>query len=197
MSARVLWIGGWGIAPSEMEQEVSRLLPVHVHEVRAPEENCLSSLEGFDIICGYSLGSLLLAKHQASLPVSSKVFLFSPILSFTQEGNRGGKVPVRNVRLMQKQLQKNPLETVNSFYQFAQLPYERETLPYAQDSLAWGLEQLVSVVAKPIARATYRIGDNDPLLDHEVIKKEIPRLRVIPNAGHQMANLLASAIDEF
>lgn len=195
---KALWISGWGIDPILLQKELEMALPQISHTVQIPIQNAFDQLDldAFDFLCGYSLGSILLQGQSHITRLKKPMFLFAPFASFLAEDKVGGITPLRNLRLMQKQLLRNPLDTINNFYQHANLPYHLDQLPYPLDDLQWGLQQLAQSQVEPASPCQSWAGANDSLLDAKALPASFS-VTIVPEAGHHISSLLQFSLHAF
>ena len=119
----------------------------------------------FDLVVGYSLGSLLLL-HAAATPgkrgehgslLTGQVAMLAPIFAFSREAGLGGRVSRAELRLLARRLRIAPDEALAGFYARAGLRSPPgPASEFSAAALAWGLEQLEQVAVpasrRPVAR---------------------------------------------
>ncbi|MDP0495366.1 MAG: alpha/beta fold hydrolase [Verrucomicrobiota bacterium JB024] len=232
----VTWISGWA-CPAEATQAFAQsVCPEAAHEIFLPTSICTEKMDtssgapsgvvaeteaGYgakaDIIVGYSTGAFLLLGAWDKLPSAARVVLVAPFADFRAESGRGGKTPAAKLRFLLRWLRRDPLAALQDFYQRAGLGEPPAGLPYAQEELVWGIEQLAEVAqpglagqtdpypkneyASPASAArdsrclTVLVGDQDTLLDAEALRADFPMLTVVPGAGHALADFRKELTD--
>ena len=173
------WLGGWGIPPSWALDALPE------HQWLPPTA---SNLESGSFDAAYSLGaSLLLRKEQAA-----GTTLLAPFFDFKKESGQGGKITRAQLLYIQKWLSRDPIAALNDFYQKADLPLQITELPYPQEDLLWGIEQLLDDVPLPDSplSASAFWGGNDALLDPSQIQSHFERPTILPLATHNLHELL-------
>jgi hypothetical protein len=195
-----LWIGGWGIPASIVKNLACEFFPQTEHVVMAPiQEVKTMDLSGWDRIHGYSTGSLIVMNLWQRIPSHIPVRLYAPIFGFCSEQGLGGMVRSVQLKVLLRQLKKDPLQAVNEFYQFAGLPLTLTELPYSQDDLIWGIEYLLTQMVVPEKiignddRLRVFLGKNDALLDAVKIKEIAPFVTIIAQGTHDLSCLLPNA----
>lgn len=196
---RFVWIGGWAIAPGEIEEAARRRWPEAEHAAIAPgpawREHAAQLIQPGDRVAGYSLGAFLLLRSPPSLVPMNQVMLLAPILDLRLEQAIGGRVQELRLRYMLRQLARKPRETIADFYRSAALALTPPAgLPYPLADLAWGLEQLHRPAGKSrpemFQDAIAVAGDRDPLVDADRLAEHLPGLRILPGVGHDFTPLL-------
>jgi len=220
VNKKVLWIGGWGINPTELRALVSRELVNGTHTVAPPspklEAMLAQSMHEFDVIIGYSLGAFLLLQYIQNQAVKSKednfivpaffdsskeFILIAPFLDFKSESGKGGKVSLTQLRYLERMLKRSPVEAINDFYLRAQLSLPPITaLPYPIEDLQWGISQLITQsittsFSLPL-KTSILLGEKDPLLDSASLAKTFNllmrpnKIQLINNQGHDLTGFL-------
>jgi hypothetical protein len=194
MTKHWVWISGWGIAPERFAEVCQQAFPEFAHTVFAPTDRAIDKLlhAKADRIGGYSLGSLLLLEAAEHIPMETPLYLYGPILGFTQEMGLGGTTPASTLELLQTRLEKSPQKALKLFYRLAGLDEATsETLPYPLEDLAWGLEALAKKQAKPPHSRQIKVflGEHDALLNSQSICKLFTRPIQLPH-GHDYRQLL-------
>lgn len=196
---RVGWVLGWAIPREWFAALVASLLPNAEHILVDPDARTFELLEAqapYDVLVGYSLGSLLLLREAPRAnALTPRVELLAPIFSFCREANLGGRVPRANLRALAKLLARDPAQALAAFYATAQLKgqvWDPRVLP--ADALLWGLQQLdhSSVPAMLPDGWGACVGANDSLLDAARLQEIVPSLRILPHATHHPRDLVAS-----
>lgn len=194
---RWIWIGGWGVPVAWLENLARRVAPFARHTVVPPTPAAIDAInpEQFERVVGYSLGAFLLLKEAAKVPLPS--LLLAPFFAFPAEAKLGGKVRQTQLRVLQRWLRRDPAEALGDFYKRSGLNLPPPaTLPYEIDDLEWGLAQLAEERAPAGLPKNWSgvIGENDPLLDSDLLQTLETRLKVVPRAGHGPEALLRAAL---
>lgn len=198
-----VWIGGWAIAPDDIEAASRRRWPDDEPVVFAPApgavELAVNRVGTDDLLLAYSTGAFLLLRSPAATRVRpQQVTLLAPFIDLRRELQLGGRVEEMRLRYMQRRLQRDPRAALAEFYQSAELPLPPpRSLPYALSDLAWGLEQLLrpagDVPWATLRGATALAGETDPLIDAAGLQLHWPELRVVAGVGHDLERLLEAA----
>jgi hypothetical protein len=198
-------ISGWALPPEWFEEQIRQVFPdksvngiypLHPEDSREAK-NLLKNLSS-DLIIGYSLGSLWLAKYQKFLPggCQQKVLL-APILAFPKEENKGGITNKTQLKYLTRVLKQNS-QNSSSLVEFFKdckivIPeHHLKNIP-CREALMRGLNFLARESIHPGSLESFQqilIGECDHLLDPYRLKQLIPNLRVIKNAGHGLGPLL-------
>lgn len=198
---RWLWLGGWGLTPQWQAELLSRYWSDVEHEVLYPGELCMTKfyecLATGDVtgVGGYSLGACLLLREFQE-PPNMPVQLLAPIFDFNAEAAKGGRLKRAHLHALLRWLRRDPLAALNDFYQQAGLEVDSvKTLPYKVEDLIWGIEQLQSTSVEYSRWKNVRalIGERDALLDPVMMQQLWPELTILPNAGHDLNELLKEA----
>ncbi len=194
MGRRWAWIGGWGISTEVFTATVRECWPRDTHTVFAPDRRALAQVSacGADIVAGYSLGALLLLSED-TWPEGLPLMAVAPFLAFDADAGLGGTTATAVREMMRGRFDRNPSGTLRTFLRLAGLPgLVTDPLPYAAEELAWGMDALGTLRAKPatIRRTRCYAGTNDPLLSFEQLALHIGALRLIEGAGHDFRQLL-------
>lgn len=193
---RWIWIGGWGLPPTWLQQRVKHAFPAAEHSVLPPGPDAVDQIDWrqFDRVGGYSLGAFLLLKQAETVPLPA--LLLAPFFAYSAEPGVGGKIRQVQLRYLGRWLRREPTAALADFHARAQLslPSSAE-LPYSMDDLEWGLQQLADerVSGRFPEGWTGIIGDCDPFLDANELVAAEPRLQVIAGAGHDPTSLLLGA----
>lgn len=199
------WVSGWGISVEIFKEWAQGEWPGYAHVVVEPREGAVEELrklnesgKGLARVGGYSLGALLLLSEGVDL-VKNEGLLLAPFLGFCKEDGLGGRVERRSLERLRKLFQRNARWGLVSFYDFAGLNLQAdEGLPYAEDDLAWGLEQLLElrVEAESVRELREVIccyGDRDALIEGTVFEQVFGdvglRTRLVQGAGHDFRKL--------
>lgn len=196
MTQKWIWLGGWGIAPAEIERLAIARWPGFSHRAIIPGQDWKETTtqaieEGIDFLVGYSLGAFLFIRDR--LAYSGRCTLLAPFLDFRAEHSQGGKVSTTQLKFLIRWLKRDSLRAVDDFYRTAGLsiPVPR-TLPYPVEDLIWGIEQLLTTSANSSngPEAATAIGRNDLLLDATALTQLFPEIKLLPNTGHDLADLI-------
>lgn len=193
---RMAWVLGWAVPECYFSELVHAQFPGIEHVIFEAQENVCDRLEKFgpfDWIAGYSLGSLLLLKNVERAQRLGRVALLAPIFAFTQEKNKGGQVPLAQLRQLRRWLKNDPRAALADFYQRAGLALSAEH-PSTTDltKLLWGLERLELDEVSPTLPPSWCAwcGEADPLLNAVRLHGMAPGIIVVPGAGHGPPALL-------
>ena len=197
-------ISGWALPPQWFEEQIQRVFPgksvkgiYPLHPGGSREAKNLLQNISSDLIIGYSLGSLWLAKYQNFLPGGCQKVLLAPILAFTKEENKGGitnKTQLKYLKrvLMQNSQNSSPLVEFFKDCKIVIPEYHLKNIP-CREALIRGLNFLARESIDPESLEGFQqilIGECDHLLDSIKLKQMIPNLRVIKNACHSLGPLL-------
>ena len=196
-------ISGWAIPENWFAEQLKIAFPNSKLKIIYPE-NPSSKEEAKNILrlfpsqlyIGYSLGSLWLLKYQRFLPKNCQKVIISPILSFLDKGNLGGKTSESQLKYLIKLLirSSNYDEVLRKFFFDAKLPYPETHIHEIRDKkiLIKGLEFLKdsSVTGKDTNEFISIIGEDDTFVDAEILKNHIPQLQIIKGVGHSPIPLL-------
>jgi len=196
-------ISGWAIPKTWFADQIKKAFPNAKIQVVYPEnpdkkEEARYILNRYQskLFIGYSLGSLWLLKYQNYLPQSCDKAILAPILAFLNKVNLGGKTSEGQLKYLIKILNGSlsKKEVLKDFFFHADLPYPETQIDDVPDRkiLIKGLEFLKnnSVTGKETKDFLSIIGENDNFIDADVLKKHIPQLKIIENAGHSPTHLL-------
>lgn len=200
----MLWISGWGLPPSWLNERVEGVFPGENHTVVPPSRQAMKLLcdpARFDRVAGYSLGAFLLLKsllgpeEQRVDPKKTSIALLAPFFSFPSESGHGGRIPSAQVIFLARWLKKDPHSALRDFYRrsgLAVAPSSLSSLPYPFGDLLWGLEWLINGQIAPFWSLDWigLCGEDDPLLDAERLKDLVPSLQILPGTGHNPEPML-------
>lgn len=191
---RWAWITGWGVSPDVFAAVVRECWPHAEHVVFAPDRHATERLraERADVLAGYSLGALLLLAAER-WPEDRPLVAVAPILAFDTEAGLGGTTPAAARLAMRAKFERNPSVQLKIFQRLAGLSgLPVNPLPYAAAELAWGLDALGELRAKPVnvRRARLYVGKHDPLVVTEQLREHTDTLQIIATAGHDFRQLL-------
>lgn len=188
---RISWVSGWGLPVWYLEELVNRFYPQHSHRIILPEKSFFEALsrEHSDVIVGYSFGAYLLLKEGIHFREAQLKFL-APIIDLRKEKSKGGNVSETQLNWLKRGLKRNPIEMLNDFYERAGLGLEINELPYCEEDLIWGIDQLMkSLDVDCMGEAC--VGSCDALLNTDTLSKFIPRLKIIPHGTHAPETLFS------
>lgn len=193
---RCAWLLGWATPSSWFEPFARRAYPdgEHVFFAATPDGLAdLASSGAFDVVAGYSLGSLLLLDSAASSIAAGEIALLAPIFGFPRERDLGGKVFLTQLKALARWLRRDRAAALNDFYFRAGLNVRPDDVALlTTDELIWGLEQLEKLTAPihlPNGSSGW-IGDGDPLLDGAFIAQHEPRVRLVRGGTHHPETLI-------
>jgi len=197
-------ICGWALPPNWFGEQIQLVFPnSRVKTLYPANPFCSESAKKAlndnpaDLYIGYSLGSLWLFMHRQYLPSSALKAALAPILSFTHEGERGGKTPKTKLKYFLRLLERG-LETgqaaLKDFYTVCSAPFPDDRLNEVpqRSALIKGLEFLESALAPPASTKDFITvsGEKDIFLDSEILRRYIPGLLVEKAVGHSPGPLL-------
>ncbi len=201
---KITAICGWAITEDWFENCIKQVFPecnVNAVYPNNPSdsneaEKIINKNYSSDIFIGYSLGSLWLAYHKEFLPKDCVKILISPILGFSREHSKGGKIPSRQLKLFKQSLKRgNDIKyLLEDFFKLGSIKippdYKKESL--SKDLLLKGLEFLekYSVSYSEVRDFIVILGGRDPFTDGKILIKFIPHLLIISDADHNPEPLL-------
>ncbi len=203
MGSKHLVLGGWGVAPEAVRSRLAGVLPVAditaLPPTRASLEAALASPKETTLV-GWSLGAHLLldAASAGKVPADRRIILVCPFFAFPSEVGEGGRIALTQVKFLRRRLTRDPHAALADFYQRAGLRLEAPAEPpYPTDDLLAGLDLLADPAPRhtPSSRplpssALLLAGASDPLVDHRRLLELLPALRVLPEAGHDIADFV-------
>lgn len=201
-------ISGWALPGQWFQGQIEKYFPDAKINVLSPSdpgdpqeaERLLNSVKA-DIYLGYSMGSLWLMTHQKKLPQESVKVVLAPILAFVRERNRGGKTPETKLKFLMRQIKRKPQDPspLRDFYSSAGIQISEVWLNKVPQNeiLLKGLEFLQTAPVPEIDDSTVvaLAGKEDVFLDGEELKRHLPQLKIITDAGHAPGPLLKSLAD--
>ena len=196
-------ISGWAIPESWFADQIKDAFPGSNVNVVYPdnpenEKEARNILNRFpaQLYLGYSLGSLWLVKYQDELPSNCHKAILAPILSFLNTQPFGGKTSKAQLKYLIKILSSDSSNknVLQDFFFHADLPYPEsqiEEIP-ERNILIKGLKFLENntVTGKDTNHFLSIIGENDTFLDAGILRRHIPHLEIVKNAGHFPTPLL-------
>ena len=201
---RFLWISGWSVPPTWLASQARDAFPEATHTAVPPSEaNAGIAQEKFDVLGGYSLGALWLLMHQKDFPENVPVVLLAPIISLVAEYGDGGRVALAQLRLQRRRFRQQAKASIEDFYRHSGLEnilpavgeLSNEQIAALDTELSW-LEEWRAAVPPPKNWRGF-VGQEDPLLDAEVLQGKWPALRLVSQAGHAPGPLLRAAAQKF
>ena len=207
---KIGWVSGWAVPERWFAALAEAAFPGAVHVVVAASPSALEELEAagpFDLIVGYSLGSLLLMQEFANprkgvrlcLLRSSdgaqhcRIAILAPVFAFSREAGLGGRVSRAELRLLARRLRIAPDEALAGFYARAGLSLPSgPASEFSPATLAWGLEQLEQVAVPASLPPKWRAycGAADALLDAACLHALDSGIVIVPQATHDPAALI-------
>ncbi len=123
----IAWVLGWAIPEPWFATLAHAAFPEAQHHFFVPSPSVIDTVEAagpFDVIYGYSLGSLLLLLNAARVSQLGRVDLLAPIFAFPREDALGGRVSRTQVRQLARWLPRDPAAALTDFYHRAGLGIE-------------------------------------------------------------------------
>ena len=209
-------ISGWALPGQWFQAQIENYFPDAKIKVLYPShpdnpreaERLLESAQA-DLYIGYSLGSLWLMTYQQMLPPASVKAVLAPVLAFTSERNRGGKIPETKLKYLIRQIKRDPKDPspLLDFYASAGIKISDGWLNAVpeNEALLAGLEFLLTAPVPDVGGQNFLalVGKEDRFLDADKLKDHLPQLEIIADAGHapgpllkRLANILDSASHE-
>jgi hypothetical protein len=156
-----------------------------------------------DLIVAWSIGAWrVLEAASRGVEISGMVLLLAPFVAFPSESQLGGKCSATQVKFLRRWLQREPLAALADFHQRARLGAPPAELPYPAADLLEGLDRLAEDASPTLREFAARglprnwqalIGDDDPLLDAETVRRSLPGCVRVRDAGHAIADLLRAS----
>jgi hypothetical protein len=173
--------------------EARTALPEYEHSAITPDaEAVFSALQSeADILGGFSFGAHLLLSIDDPRPR----ILLAPFVDLKSEAGLGGAVATTQIKHLLRWLKRDPVAAIADYHHRIGTSPPPQPDPHDIPKLAWGLEQMLALtpVSGRLPSGSIAVaGKNDPLLDTETLKKNLPCLQVI-DCGHQLQPLLAAA----
>lgn len=199
---KVGWLGGWAVPEDWFAGLVRAAWPDAEHRCIAPSSNAWQRLEAggpYDLVVGYSLGSLLLLREPARAERLGRVALLAPIFAFPRESEAGGRVGLTQLRYLRRWLRQEPDAARTDFYRRAGIDVPADAAGcFCGDELQWGLDRLERDEVVPKLPAGWRAwcGNEDPLLDGARLAALEPAITVVAGATHHPAALLRALAEE-
>jgi len=194
---KALWVNGWGVGRAALQDLVESRYPnldhICVDPVETWKEEAYRSIDDVDWILGYSTGAFLLLREERLLKMARRAMLFAPFVDFRSESGLGGKTRRVQLEILIRRLRKDPLQAVSDFYSRASLSFSNPaTLPYSQEGLLWGIEQLKEERGREgcLLEIPACIGETDALLDSDRIASLGGEIETFSGVGHDLAGLL-------
>ncbi len=205
---KILGVSGWGIPEDWYGHLIQNNFPNALVDSTYPsdpfdseEAQYILKSSSYDLIIAYSLGSLWILTHKAFIPEKTRVTLLAPILAYPKESELGGKTSLTQLKYLSRAIKRKGSEPVlNEFYLDCRLsaPQITGNSPFCSTPLLQGLNFLETGVADlGKARDCLAImGEKDVLLDFNIIRRLLPNLVVVPNAGHDPELLIQTLARE-
>lgn len=197
---KVLWLNGWGIEATALEERVGgHGLPVWrvVQPFPGWEKEVEPCLSEADAVCAYSTGTLLLLDRPDFLAWSRRTVFFAPILGFLAEWGLGGKTRSGQVDYLRRWLRRDARAALADFHCRVGFPGSAsENLAFnCLEELDWGLVQLQKrrVPAERLRGFEAYAGDGDALLDAGRLTELVPGISVVSGAGHDLGSIVEGA----
>jgi hypothetical protein len=193
---RIAWILGWAVPEAWFAPLARAEFPQAEHRFFAASPNWLAQVCAewpWDVIAGYSLGTLLLLKEAGAVSrLAPQVVLLAPIFAFPREEALGGRVPLIQVKLLARRLKANREAMLAEFYEGAGLTGCVADEEAPAGLLQWGLERLAEDRVEPALPAGWHAyaGAEDALLDAAELRRLEPRIRIIGGATHHPVALM-------
>jgi hypothetical protein len=199
-----LWISGWAVPPAWLAGRARTVFPHAHHTTVSPSDAAAATAaEKFDVLGGYSLGSLWLLMHAKDFPKNLPVILLAPIFSFAAENGEGGRVTLAQLRLQRRRFRNDAPAAVTDFYRRSGLEHivpavndlTAEQITALDTELGW-LESWRAASPPPKHWFGF-IGGNDPLLDAKQLRTQWSELQIVAEADHAPYPLLQAAATVF
>ncbi len=201
---RITAICGWAINKDWFENCIKQVFPeykvnaVYPNNPLDPNEarEIINENYSSEVFIGYSLGSLWLTYHQEFLPKDSAKILISPILGFSTEHSKGGKVPIRQLKYLMQSLKRGTDvgHLLDDFFKIGSIKITADDNKeyISKEILLKGLEFLekISVSYTEVKDFIVILGEKDPFTDGKILIKNIPHLIIISDADHNPEPLL-------
>ncbi len=197
-----VWISGWGIPP-EMLRPLGRAHSPEAELVLlAPTAAAAETAAGAEIVVAWSFGAFRVLEAAArGLVFTGRVYLLAPFTAFAAEHGQGGRCALAQLRWLKRWLGRDANDALRDFYSRAGIGGPAEPDPAFVTQWEADLDTLMRDPG-PAIRARFAaglpenfhaaIGGRDPLLDAGVIASLLPGTRIVPEAGHECAPLLAA-----
>jgi len=144
-----------------------------------------------DILGGYSFGASLALRLEDPRPR----VLIAPFADLKKETGRGGAVDTKQIRHLLRRLRRDPSAAIADFHRRCGIEPLPLSASFDLNRLGWGLESMLQpapdVPAMPMGSIAVA-GCHDPLLDSELLQRELPGLH-LAEGGHHPQPLLAVA----
>lgn len=190
--AHILWISGWSLPAAWLAEGARTALPEFTHSSIEPDKDAVACALRFDadILGGFSFGAHLLLGIDDPRPR----ILLAPFIDLKSEAGLGGAVATTQIKHLLRWLKRDPVAAIADFHKRIGVEAPAQSEPPDIPKLAWGLEQMLALppALHPLPSGSIAVaGKNDPLLDTDALKKNLPGLHVI-GSGHQLEPLLAA-----
>ena len=207
---RITAVSGWALPCTWFAEQIiarfknSQVKVLYPKKPFDPEEaQTLLEEAPADLYLGYSLGSLWLLNYRDFIPSAALKGVLAPFLAFSREQAMGGKTRITQLKYLTRILKRNPENSspLIDFYANCNFPYPKSFLRDLPNhsALIEGLKflQSASVSSKAVKNFKAIVGEKDIFLDAEKLKKHIPHLQVVKEAGHAPGPLLDRLVKLF
>ena len=192
-------IVGWGVDPGKVSAEVGGLLPGVASFVRPTSTAVLDAVSA-DLVVAWSYGAFLMVEAAfRGVQFRGRVVLYAPFVGFCAEDGLGGRCARTQIHWLKRWLRKDAGAALSDFAKRAGIPQEWVPAEKPVDELVEGLDRMSLGIraaggASPHFDLPKRwsavIGGRDLLLDAQRVAQSIPGTRIVPEAGHSLAELL-------
>jgi len=193
---KVVWINGWGLSASYIEEIATSVYPKADHVVVLPKpgwEEMLMQQPRAATVVAYSLGAfLLLGRPDLSNRFDRSVFV-APFEDFKKESKKGGRVRLTQLRYLRRWLKSDKEAAIFDFMTRAGLKSECSNPgELSKAGCVWGIDRLINDSAEPgsLLKCEALIGEADRLLDAEQMRRVYPNIKILEGAGHDLGELL-------
>ena len=200
---QITWIGGWGVAPESLRPIAEMHFPQSEHAILAPTARVVESIGSPDLTIAWSLGAWrVLEAASRGRQFGGMLMLLAPFVAFPSESKLGGKCSATQVKFLHRWLQREPIAALADFYQRAGLGTPPTGLPYPDSDLLEGLDRLAEDASLELREFASLgmprnwqalVGDDDPLLDAETVRRSLPGCVRVRGVGHAIADLLRAS----
>lgn len=169
-----------------------KAMPEWHHEAidAGPQALTHANLSSAEYLGGFSFGAHLLLGIEDPRPR----ILLAPFIDLKSEAALGGAVATTQIKQLLRWLKRDPVAAIADFHDRISVEAPAQSEPPDIPNLAWGLEQMLTPAPNlhPLPLGSIAVaGKNDPLLDSDALKKNLPGLQII-ESGHQLEPLLAA-----
>lgn len=194
----LVFLNGWGIDQSAARDALSSLGCFDSIAIVQPIRPWRSLLDGVSVgedtmIVGYSTGAFLLLEYPELAERFDRAVLLAPFVDFRAESKLGGLTRMAQLKVMREWLQRSPQSALKDFYNRAgiTLPFSGD-LPVSPIDLSWGIERLMEDTRCIDSLRSFEcyVGEEDPLIDAQLLKRLNTNLTIVPSVGHDLLGLL-------